>query len=278
MLVNKILPKYCSSEKMQIMYSNAPKQFILSREGLLYLREGNYTIHRYSDDPARCSMPYFDHPSSAEHANHLLKYNELYVKFTSDRNITSDYKEGKFHLSFIYCYKNLEDETILVELTLEDLLACEMVESKTELLTREQLEAFLYQVSTLKAKCIVHPYKGAMYLKSSSDSITLNSSFLDLSDEGITKLYNSSNHHLDIAKDISEVKRFVLTHLGYLNSLPYLVSVSDSQIEVFSLFITYIGHERFELTTRSFKIDESKIKGILCNHLNELKYPKEPNF
>jgi len=79
MQINTIRPKYCTPEKVQIMYSNAPKQFILSRDGLLYLKNGNTIIHRYLDDPIRASMPYSEHPCSAEHASHLLKYGEIYL-------------------------------------------------------------------------------------------------------------------------------------------------------------------------------------------------------
>jgi len=262
MQINTIRPKYCTPEKVQIMYSNAPKQFILSRDGLLYLKNGNTIIHRYLDDPIRASMPYSEHPCSAEHASHLLKYGEIYVKFTSERSMTKNYSSGKYSLAFVYCYKNSEDKTILAEISLEDLLNTEVSKEKAELLTREQLKDFLYTVSSLKAKCIVHSYKGCMYLRSSNDSLMLDSAFLDLSDEGIAELSRGT----------------FLTHTGYLKSQPYLITISDNQIEVFSLLITYIGHEKFGVITRSFKIDESKIQGIIGERRQIPTYPYEPNF
>lgn len=262
MQVNIIRPKYCTSEKMQIMYSNAPKQFILSSDGLLYFKNGTVSIHKYLDDPLRASMPYSDRPYSEEHANHLLKYGEIYVKFTSDRNMTKFYSNNKYCLSFVYCYKNSEGKTILAEILLEDLMRLEVIKEKSELLTLEQLKAFLYQVSSLKAKCIVHPYKGCLYLKSSNDSIIVDSSFLDLSDDGIAELS----------------KGMILTPTGYLKSIPYLVTVSANEIEVFSLFIKYIGHEKFEMTTRNIRIDKAKIMGIIGGRLQTPIYPKEPNY
>jgi len=106
-----IKSKYCTNDKVQIMFSNAPNQIICSRDGYLYLRDGEITIHRYLEDDERKKMPYHDRPSSTKHANHLLKFNQLYAKFTQYREMESVFKMDRMYytLSFLYAKKEKDN-------------------------------------------------------------------------------------------------------------------------------------------------------------------------
>ena len=114
---SKVKRMYCTDDKVQVMFSNAPNQIICSKDGYLYLRDGDLTIHRYLQDPIRKTMPYGNMPSSAKHASHFLKYGQVYVKFTSSRPMGSVFAccDGGYELTFLYATKTKNGEAILSE-------------------------------------------------------------------------------------------------------------------------------------------------------------------
>lgn len=292
MEANRILDKYCTEDKVQVMFSNAPNQVILSKDGYLYLRDADTTIHRYLSDPQRKKMPYASNPSSQKHATHLFKYNQIYVKFTCDRHMRANYDRYGNVLSFLYFYKNDSGETLLAELFVKDL---EAEDKTTRTLTQQELNKFLYSIYKLDAKCIFSTSYGIKYVKCAKESLTIqDNNFLDISYEGIVNRYNkeekaflsmvsmmNENNTTKIHKDVTSIKdiaNFVLVPRGFLEEEPYLVTLSGNAIEVYSFAITFVAEDCFELKTKKYTLDAKGFEKAILNNIADADYTDEPDF
>ena len=284
----KIKKKYCTDDKVQVAFSNAPSQIICSKDGYLYLRDGDITLHRYLEDPTRLTMPYCDNPSSNRHTLHLLKYGQLYVKFTSFRPMGSIYAccDGGYVLTFLYAIKTIAGKVVLSEWTVfdgEDYY--QKPTSTTEFMNREQLEDFLYGTSEIIGKYIFTFNGGIKYAKSVNEEFIVQKDFIDLSDDAIVNLYNIMKRpislfgeHLedneDDASTIDEVKEFCITGTGFYN--PVMVTITDSQVTFYEFEITYCSKDCYRVDLNEVKVNPDIIK--IHSSISKAKYPPEPNF
>lgn len=294
MTINKIDKKYCADGKVQVMFSNAPSQIIFSKDGYLYLREKDVTIHRYLTDPVRDVMPYRNNPSSSNHATHLFEHDKIYAKFTRYRNMArGGYPEDSYSLTFLYFVRAENGEAICAELKPEDFKKEEEI---TKILSKEELEKFLYELNDEESKCIFEYFGGIQYVRHTRETIAIkNDKFLNLSDNEIVKRYNFKNEPLYClildeevrakreadeswkAHSIEEVKDFVLTHHGMIEYYsPMLLVVKGAQMYVYDFKVTLLKKESFELkyTKRTISLSYNEI----IRHANNCEYTSDPKF
>lgn len=255
----KMAKKYCTNDKVQVMFSNALSQIICSKDGYLYLRDGDVTVHKYLTDSQRKKMPYHNKPSGKWHAAHLFKYDQVYVKFTRYRRMNDcilPMSDG-YSLSFLYFYKVGKGEAIVSEMYLSDFNK----EEGEMTFTKEELRNFLYESSGVKGKYIFEWLYGIKYAKSVGEEISIDKNFLDLSDNFIIDLYNFTKApiHFNIFDDNEEkeddeswkvssiddiTEEFTLTNGFYA---PILVEVNDTAIIVFEFEVTYCSKNCFRV-------------------------------
>lgn len=287
--ISKIKKKYCTDNKVQVMFSNAPSQIICSKDGYLYLRHGDLTIHRYLSDPQRKMMPYKNHPTSKDHASHLLKYDQVYVKFTRFREMGNalSLEADTFTLSFLYFKKDITGEAICSEMLISDL---ESEPESVEIMNKQEVEKFLYDISDVTGKYIFESMYGIRYASSKNEEITIKR-FLDLSDDSIIKSYNNSIRPFKIVNyskecknepedesykvsSIDEVKEFTITHSGIFSEHnPIMVVINEQEVIAYKFKIIYCGKD-------SYKLEKKKIK-ILPENLPNIRnpqYPPDPDF
>ena len=296
MELNKIASKYCTAEKVQLMLSNAPRQIILSKDGYVYLREKDITVHRYLEDPVREKMPFKDNPSSKDHATHLFEYNKVYAKFTRYRGMKERYPFGdSYSLTFLYFIKAKDGGAICAEMHLGDFKEEENEETSLKM-TRTELEKFLYSTDEVKSKCIFDWFSGMKYIKHNNERIGIcNFDFIDLSEQGIINLYNRRNEPLMIFSDpeerkkkleegawkvnrIEEIENFDLTYHGFMNNYsPMLLVINErDEMWVYEFKVTYWSKDCYKLTAkrRRITVNPTDIVGLS----REASYTIEPNF
>lgn len=293
---NKIAKKYCTNDKVQVMFSNA-SQIICSKDGYLYLRNGNITIHKYLSDPQRSKMPYHNNPVGKWHATHLFKYDQVYIKFTKYRRMNDCVQPmpDSYSLSFLYFHKNSKGETICSEMYLSDF------EKRTNdmTLSKEELKNFLYETTGIKGKYILDKLYGIEYAKSVDEKILINKSFLDLSDSSIVNLYNLKKkpmnfQHLDEIlgtnkrrekKDdtswkissLNEItEEFCITSPTPRLSSPFLIEVTDTTVNVFEFEVFYCKEDCFKVKYKKTSIIPN-LENILVSAENS-NYSIDPSF
>lgn len=292
--INKIKRKYCTNDKVQVMFSNAPSQIILSKDGYLYLRESDVTIHRYLTDPVRKEMPYRNNPSSSNHATHLFEYDKIYAKFTRYRNMgIGYYPEDSYSLTFLYFVRAENGEALCAEISLRDF---EKEEETSQKLSKAELEKFLYDLNGTQAKCIFEWFGGIQYVKHTKEVVGIaNDNFLNLSDEEIIRRYNFKNEPLywfifDEEKrakkeadeswkvhSIEEVKDLVLTHHGIFSQYdPMLLVIEGDEMYVYDFTVTLINKDCFEVKSVKRKIALSN--NDILHYANSCEYTHEPSF
>lgn len=287
MEITKIRPKYCAKDKVQIMFSNAYPQVICSKDGYLYFRDSTKTIHKYLDDPLKESMPYYNEPSSDYHATHLLKYNHIYLKSTTNRNMVSNPRNNGSILTFLYCAK-LNKGAVVAEAFLEDFVKED--EEQTIIMTKDELEKFLYDTSNIDLKCILDPFE-IVYLKYKDDTSLLKKSFIDLSDSGIIDTYNQFKRGYFIGysypspglhfKDISEVKPFKIIPRPSITGnrpKPLIISISNDIITVRRCTIEYVATNQFKVTYNETIISADKLHEMLSKSFKGVLFAAEPHF
>ena len=208
---NKIKSKYCANDKVQLMLSNAPNQIICSKDGFLYLRDKDLTIHKYLSDPQRKKMPFHKEYLSKWHATHLFKYNQIYVKFTKYQQYSSPLPK-KYTLSFLYFYKVGKGEAVVAEMYLHDFPK----ENRVITFKENVLEDYLFDSSVFeqfdhcKGKYIFDWTNDIKYAKSSVEDIIINNtSFKDLLDTSNNK--TSSNILVAIYEKCVKVFEFKIS-------------------------------------------------------------------
>jgi len=293
MTINKIKKKYCTDDKVQVMFSNAPNQIIFSKDGYLYLREQDVTIHRYLTDPVRKEMPYRNHPSSSNHATHLFEYDKIYAKFTGYRNMGGAcLSEDSYSMTFLYFVRAENGEALCAEIDLGDF---EKEEETFQKLSKAELEKFLYDLNGAQAKCIFGWFAGIQYVKHTKEAIGItNDNFLNLSDEEIIRRYNFKNAPIcfifneeERAKretdeswrvhSIEEVKEFVLTHHGVFAQYdPMLLVIEDNEMYVYDFTVKFINKDCFEVKSIKRKIALSY--NDILRYANNCEYPRDPSF
>ena len=296
MTINKISKKYCTNDKVQVMFSNASSQVILSKDGYLYLREGDLTLHRYLTDSTRKEMPYRNTPSSNNHATHLFEYDKVYAKFTRYRNMGNrgSFLEDSYSLTFLYFVKLESGEALCAELNVKGF---EAEEETTQILSKTELEQFLYGLNDEDAKCIFEWFAGIQYVKHSKEGIFLSKpTFLSLSDEDIVKKYNNKHEPMyclifddDLRKkkmsdeswkvhSIDEVKDFVLTYHGALlsNFSPMLLVIKSDDMYVYDFKVTFLKKDCFEVKTVKRRIALSH--NAILSFANDCEYTQDPSY
>jgi len=294
MTINKIKKKYCANDKVQVMFSNAPSQIIFSKDGYLYLREQDVTIHRYLADPVREEMPYRNNPSSNNHATHLFEYDKIYAKFTRYRNMSSGYHpEDSYSLTFLYFVRAENGEALCAEISLRDFKKEEEISQK---LSKAELEKFLYDLNGTQAKCIFEWFGGIQYVKHAKEVVGIaNDNFLNLSDEEIIRRYNFKNEPMyclifdeeERAKkeadeswkvhSIEEVKDFVLTHHGVFSQYdPMLLVIEGDVMYVYDFTVKFINKDCFEVKSLKRKIALSY--NDILRYANNCEYTNDPSF
>ncbi|MDO4283061.1 MAG: hypothetical protein Q4D02_05420 [Clostridia bacterium] len=293
MEISRIRKKYCTEDKVQIMLSNAKSQIICSKDGYLYLRDGNITIHKYLTDLQRKDMPYHSRPSSKRHATHLFKYDQLYVKFTRSRAMNDSIRldADSYTLSFLYFYKIGKGEAICAELFLDDFTK---EEETIRIFSKKELEDFLYGVSSeIKGKYILEWFYGIRYAKSSEESISIQKKFLSLSDEDVTKLHNlakepirivnyfdkSSRKHCEDeswkANNIDEITEFSMTNYGFNFNYPIMIIITSNEVLVYEFEVICCKKDSFKVRSQRIRITPDLVN-ILTQAIHS-DYPPEPS-
>ncbi len=300
--VKKIKSKYCTKDKVQIMFSNATRQIICSKDGYLYLRDGDdcEVVHKYLDDPIRRKMPYKNKPSSEYHATHLLKYNQIYAKFTNRRAMNPNHfslmSSLGYHFTFLYMIKNKKKEAIFVELTLDEFEAKEEI---FENLTKKDVQDFLYKATGFDGKYVFERYRGIQYAKSYKEKVSIKENFIDLSDEAIIDKYNKIKYSEPImlvpgfnreeirkineeqkAKTIDDVKEFKMTESTswFGNCTCYMLIVKGDEMYVYEFDIIYVSKNCFKIIskTRNIRISKEMEQEIL--KMRDIEYTTDPNI
>lgn len=291
MEVTRIKSKYCTNNKVQIMFSNAPNQIICSRDGYLYLRDREVTIHRYLEDEQRKKMPYRKHPSSDKHANHLLKFDQLYAKFTEYREMTSALSIGPMYytLSFLYA-KKYKGGAIFAEMMLADFA---QGEDDIRIMTKEEIEEFLYDISNVRGKYIVDLNRSLIYAKSDLEEICIKNPFLDLSEQGIIQKFNAMDQlipyvsHDSIGKEIKkigkrkvenigEVPEFCLMDHFYGSVKPILLIIKEKGITAYRFEITFISPNCYKV--KKNRIDIVPNLSRILEAAPDATYTTDPSF
>lgn len=290
MTIHRIKKKYCTDDKVQVMFSNAPSQIILSKDGYLYLRNKDVTIHRYLTDPVRKEMPYRSNPSSGSHATHLFEYNKIYAKFTKYRDMRVGFHfEDSYSLTFLYFVRTKNGEAIYAEFDLSDFKSKELISQR---FSKADLENFLYKLDGAQAKCIFEWYNGIRYVKHIKEGISIDSNkFLNLSDEAIINFYNFRNQPLHFifsgaekeidesweVHNIEEVQEFVLTNDGVLQDYnPVLLVIESNEMYVIEFIVKFIHKDCFEVKGVKRKISLSY--DDILRYARNCEYPIEPYF
>lgn len=269
--VHKIKSKYCTDEKVQVMFSNADNQIICSKDGYLYLRDGDITIHRYLTDPLRDKMPYKNKPSSNIHANHLLKYEQFYAKFTKSRNMRFGFDlNGSYSFTFLYFIRRNKKEAICAEIGLREF---DSEEEELKNLSLIEVEEFLYNAEGLNGKYVFDWFRGIEYIKCNKEQVSIDKHFIDFSDEAIIEKYNKEKYpdpwflfgsaerqkkelEAKRVKSIDKVEKVTLTRKGefFNHSTPISLVVKDNEMYVYEFEIIYCSKDCFNIKSIKRKI------------------------
>lgn len=296
MEISRIRKKYCKDNKVQVMFSNAPNQVILSKEGYLYYRDNETTIHRYLDDPVRNKMPFKNHPASAGHATHLFNYNQIYAKFTRYRSMGYSYGfEDSYSLTFLYFVRAENGEALCAEFGLGDF---ESSKDINFVYTKKELEHFLYKLqdSDADAKCIFEWFGGMKYVKHRKEMFQLdNTPYLELDDEKIVKKYNIDKRPIYglifdsamrekaksdtswMANSIDDIHDFTITNHGALHShSPMQLVIQGDTMYVYDFEVIFKEKDMFEVKSkrRTIRINHH----TLFNNAKNIEYTSEPKF
>lgn len=289
----KIRAKYCTDEKVQIMLSNANRQIIFSQDGFLYLRDNSVLTHKYLDDPIRTQMPFKDHPSSDNHATHLFKYNQIYVKHTSNRDMRyPDTFSGFFTLSFLYLIGLKNGNAVFAEAELEHFKS---VSKKTKIMDTNEIKNFLFDISNCNTKCVLDSLHGIKFAKSSNETVLVDNYSHTFEEQNIVKAYNGYmrpnylfTYHTEeaaknLAKTIEDVKPFNMLYQNrnYLLATTasiYVVEIIDTHVVVYKVDISFISPDKFEVNIEKFNIHSSCFIESLPSDLKRLAFSDEPVF
>lgn len=183
MNIYKIKKKYCTKNKVQVMFSNAPSQIILSKDGYIYLREQDIIIHRYLIDPVRKEMPYHNNPLDSIRATHLFEYDKLYAKFTKYREMNKFFRfENSYSLTFLYFVRAENGEALMAEIDFKDF---KKEKETSQKFSKIELEKFLYEFDAkTQAKCLFELSGGIKYVKHINEKFSIpNDKFFNFLDE-----------------------------------------------------------------------------------------------
>lgn len=302
MEIHKIKKRYCTEDKVQVMFSNAPNQIICSKDGFLYLRvRGITSHHKYLSDPQRKKMPYRKFPSSKGHASHLFKFNQIYVKFTKYRAMSSGLKleSDDYTLSFLYFQKYKEREAIFSEMFLDD-FECE--ETFT-MMSQKEVEEFIYGISEEEGKYIFDYESGIIYAVSAHEEEIIRKYVFDFSDNSIIERYNYINEPLRIddsyislsnkveksnVKDnddeswkvntIDDVKEFSITgsKWGFRENNLVMITITENGVIANEFEIFYCGKDSYKVKSNKTLITPN-LNGILKTG-EDAEYPSDPDF
>ena len=296
MEITRIRKKYCVDGKVQIMFSNAPSQVILSSDGFIYLRDGDTTIHRYLADPIRKKMPYKNMPSSKDHATHLFEYDKLYAKFTSYRNMGRGYSMEDCHtLTFLYFVRTENGEALCAEFRYSDFKSDDEIE---EIMSKEDLERFLYDLtlSEADAKCILDWQSGMKYVRHKKEAICLTrENFLPLDDASIIAKANAHNEPIyslifddELRKkkmedkswmvhSVDEIHDLYLTHRGMLGGYnPVQLVIRGNKMYLHDFEVVFVGPGKFKLRNKRYVIEMSYNE--ILKRAHNVEYSMEPDF
>jgi len=296
---NRIKSKYCTADKVQIMFSNAPRQIICSKDGYLFLRDKDVCIHRYLKEPQRKNMPYSSTPTSKWHATHLFNYGQVYAKFTSDRAMNEcffHHSDG-FILSFVYFHKLNNGEAVVCEFYLSE---CKQEQETEIFMNREELIKWLYDVSEVKGKYIFDYMSGIQYAKSPLEEISI-SRFLDLSDEAIVKWHNLAKEPIRIfdycpfilgngkattekpkddeswkANTIDEITEFSMTNWGFMHDSPVLLAMSDEGITAYEFEVICCSKDSYKVKSKKTSIVPDMMEFLTSATTSD--YTRDPNL
>lgn len=300
MEIFKIRKKYCTDNKVQLMLSNAPHQIICSSDGYTFLRENDLIIHPYITDTERFIMPYSDTPISEGHVNHLFEYDRLYVKVTSDRRMGRGYSMsiGCFDFTFLYFTKLKAGDALCAEIPISYFKPT--INQKTQYFNKNALEEYLYRLKDEKAKIIFDGQFGIKYARHKNEEIFIKREYIDISDEGIIKEYNSQKEDENLPlfdeerrkrllaerpweiHNIDEIKEEVtLTYHGMFSTrYPTLVTIKDkNEIEVMDFKISFCNKHCFKVETKKIPISFGARDLITAAfNMDEISYTSEPDF
>lgn len=252
MKICKIESTFCKDDQVQITFNNAPTQLICSKDGYLYYRFNDLTIHRYVTNPRRFNMKHSHPPFSHKHATHFFKFNQPYIFFTpyDTPDVSYNFTEDTYHMRFLYFTKLPNGDVIYAETS-----SYEFQSKETKIMTLEEVKKFLYDTEGVDGKYIVDWNYGVKYAATPHESIILNN-YVDLSYESIVKHYNDIQKIVGhkTVDSIDEIKEALITtpSLGYN---PMLVTISGTDILITSFSITCHGRDNFKAELRHYKID-----------------------
>ena len=176
MKLYKIRTKYCSPDKVQIRFSNAPNQIITSKDGFSYLRQDDLNVHSYLSDSDRVNFPFSDHPTSNTSIAHLFKHHQFYVNFAIQPNIYYSLvtpSSSCYRLSFCFCHKTRKNKAYLAEFSLTDFSA----KQEQFDFTKKELTEFLYSLEGFDAKYIFSWSDGILFAKAKNENCCIDRKF-----------------------------------------------------------------------------------------------------
>ncbi|MBE5813407.1 MAG: hypothetical protein E7314_07195 [Clostridiales bacterium] len=247
--VSKINYKYCTKDKVQITLNNAYNQLICSKDGYLFYKFDDLTLHRYCIERERFSLPNHDPAFSNLHANHLFKFNQPYVFFTpyNTSHVPYSFVDDTYHVRFLYFVKLPNGDVAYLDTTDFD-----SSNTETKMMTLEELNSFLFDITDVCGKYIIDWNTGVKYAKSKNEILMVDK-YPAYCYETILQNYNKfearRNPSFKPVSNINDVGEHVLTvaSLGYN---PLLVTISEDKISTYIFKITFCGPDKFKVDLR----------------------------
>ena len=283
MRLYKLRSYHLIDDKVYLELPYSDTHIICSKDGFLYLRYLDITIHKYLLRKSAESPPY---PLVGDNlVPHLFEYNKIYLNYEAHKNSGDT-------ISFFYFMKASNNESLFAEIYLQEVEKfCNKAfpyEPKKETLNlnREQLEKILYDISDEKSKYIIHSYKGLKYAKHLSEPISICEDFIDLSDDGIINLYNSEMESLKRfgeivakqkstgfvkVKNISDVPSFPIEPRGFMSNPHNLLIISKHNISIQKISISFVSKDNFKVTTSEILLTEPLIKDMILSSISHIE-------
>ncbi len=287
MKLYKLRSEHLINDKIYFELPYYNTQLICSKDGFLYCKHSDFIIHKYLlekyDDCPTYPLTY------DRLVPHLFNKQQIYLNFESS-------KSGISNISFLYFISSGRNEPLFAEIYFQEIINfCKnSIDYKPNKIlqsfTREQLESFLYNVYEDRSKYLIHPLKGLMYARHLSEPISIKENFLDFSDEGIIKLYNSELESLKkfgeiVAKqkstgfenieNINDVPSFLIEPRGYMATPPLLCIISKHNISVQKISISFESKDNFKVSTSEILITEPLIRDMMLSSISQTEYFKK---
>lgn len=258
MKVFRVDSKFCTDNQVQITLNQAPTQLICSKDGYLFYKFDDLTVHRYLTNSERLKMPHCYKPSSDWHAHHLFKFNQPYIFFTpyDTQYVPYNFIEDTYHVRFLYFTKLPNGDAAYTNIT-----RFEVPNKACELMSLDEVKSFLYDISdpSIIGKYIVDWNTGITYAKSKNETLMVDN-FIDLSYESILSNYNRIYGEKGKISSIDDVPPHNITpcSLGYH---PGLIILSEDSIDVYLFTITFCAKDQFkvEMSFGKVTINENDI-------------------